>query len=808
MTRTEHRPAPLPAAQAGGGFGAPTGGPGKIPPPKGASRMQAWFIDAKTGVRQRMPYPVPVSDDNEPTSHVRHVCPKKVTVNGGGTSECDSTAWLLPAEQPPYCHRHGERLRPPVAKRGQAVIVARASLDEFGASLVPWTLPVAGVAADVALSLADAPGYALAAAPVVVFGAYYLRKRTLTRRALERRRIEVGQKTGRRVEEIRRKAAAAARYGAEAGVWAYALGVTDATSMPGLLVWAAGLARWAIGVKPWWDAVEARRLRDVPAPVEVVSPEILEPARPDPVQVRAESTWATIIGCAGGPLAGTKLQDFRRLPNCPVRMSDRTVLPNWTGTVVAANPGTVNMREQRPLLLGRIAAAFGCTYADVSFTADESDLSVAYLRVQPDNRLAEVPMGQGAAASDWRRGISRIGRHDDGEPIRYTWWTSTGAAHDLISGCTGSGKSELVAQLLLSSLHSEGLVLDWVGDPQGGQSYGLLKDAVDWFARDKTEITLMLLAALKEMLRRNDELAKHNIKTWRPTRDMPLLAITLDEVQSYIDDPVVLDLVEKLVGQGRKCGIKMRLITQVPAAYNLGGSTYIKEQLKAGQTLIFRAMTDIAGRSAVEGDCPIDPVQLPARWGRHTCNAGETTAGLMFVQGVNARDVYGRSDYTGDDMSVWLASLTPGVFGPEAQRESGVLWGDRRERAKRLLAAGRAAEDLLPGGKAVELIQAAAAAQATGTVVRLSQPAPEVPGTARDVVLEAAKAAAGPDGVVSKKAVEAATPGMPEGTRNGALGDLVAAGRLRRIRNGLYEVPGAGRQGQLALDGPDVEGSA
>jgi hypothetical protein len=587
-----------------------------------------------------------------------------------------------------------------------------------------------------------------------------------------------------------------------------AFAATDATTLPGLLVWAAGVARWAIGFKPWWDAAEARRLRGVPAAVKVDAP-VVEVPQVDPVQLRAESTWATLIGHAAGPLAGTKLVEFRRLPSCDVRASERTRLPNWTAKVAAVVSGSINMREQRPLLLGRIAAAYGCTYADVSFSADESDLGVAYLRVQPDNVLAEVKMWQGPGASNWRRGVSRIGRFDDAADILYTWWTSTGAAHDLISGCTGSGKSELVAQLLLTSLHSSGLVLDWVGDPQGGQSYGALKDAVGWFARDKTEITLMLLAALKEMLRRNDELAKANIKTWRPTRDMPLLAITLDEVQSYIDDPIVLDLVEKLVGQGRKCGIKMRLITQVPAAYNLGGSTYIKEQLKAGQTLIFRAMTDIAGRSAVEGDCPVDPVQLPSVWGKNTCGAGETTAGLMFVQGLNARDVYGRSDYTGDDMAQWLTGeLTPGVFGREAQQESGVLWGDRKARAARMLAAGRADEDLLPGGKAVELIEAAATAAATNTVVRLSQPPPEQPGTARDLVMEAARQVADGNGVATKKAIEKATQDMADGTRNGALTDLVANRKLRRIKNGVYAVSGEVAAGQLELAAADTDSAA
>ncbi len=796
MVKTEHRPVPLPDASM---FGGGTGVPGKTPPPAGAKKMQAWYIDPDTHVRMRMPYLVPVDENDEPSGHGRFGCPKKLNVNGGGTKPCETTQWLMPGDPEMFCPRHGVKLeRPSQGDRLQALLRDAYRLN--GRSAAPWLAPAAGVAADVLFAANDVggPAVTVTAAPLLAAGAYYVTRRTLTARAIARKRIEKGQRDGKRVREIVRRSRIAACYGAEAGVWAAALAATDVTSVAGWIVWAAGMVRWAIGSKTWWDAAEVRRLRGVQAPVDVAAP--VSDVQVDAVQVRAESTWKLLIGKPGGPLADTKLVEFKRLPACDVGAAERTRLPNWTAKVVATDPGSINMREQRPNLVGRIAAAYGCTYADVSFSADESDLGVAYLRVQPDNVLAEVKMWRGPAASDWKRGVSRIGRHDDGLDILYTWWTSTGAAHDLISGCVGSGKSEVVAQLLLAGLHSDGLVLDWVGDPQGGQSYGALKDAVDWFARDKTEITLMLLAALKEMLRRNDELARANQKTWRATRAMPLLVITLDEVQSFIDDPVILDLVEKLVGMGRKCGIKMRLITQVPAAYNLGGSTYIKEQLKAGQTLIFRAMTDIAGRSAVEGDCPIDPTQLPSKWGMNTCGAGRTTAGLMFVQGLNGRDVYGRSDYTGDDMSVWLGELTPGVFGPEAQQESGVLWGDRKARAARLLAAGRADEDLLPGGRAVELIRAASVAAATNTVVRLSQPAPEVAGTARDVVLEAAKAAAGPDGVVTKQQIEVSTADMKPGTRNAALTELITAGKLRRVRNGVYEVPGACAQMALDMD--------
>lgn len=805
MAVTTHRPVPLPGAAEptfADAVAAEVAGKAKLP--AGATRMSRTWLD-DNGLPQHSAQPVPVDAGDRRTPHRRHQCPHLATVPGGEKERCGHARWLLPGETR-FCPAHGDQLAAPAEQPSRVAATARRAVELYGRSAAPWALPVAALAADALCAVTGVGAVGpLTAAPVLAGGAYLATRRTLTARAVRRGRIERGQRAGRRVARIRRTAVRAGATAGEWSLWAAALAAADITNWAGLVVAAAGAARWAIGMLPWWNAAEARRLRALaPPPVVVEAPPEPEP-EPDPVQVRAVTTWATLIGAPDKPLAGTELVEWRRLPACDVRASVRTRLPNWTAKVVARVPGSINMRENRPLLRGRIAAAYACTYADVSFSADESDLSVGWLRVQPDNVLAETRMWTGpAAANDWKNGRSRIGRFDDGADVLYQWWTNTGAAHDLISGCSGSGKSELVAQLILAGLHSDGLVLDWLGDPQGGQSYGALKDYVDWFARDKTEITLMLLAALKEMLRRNDELTAKNIKTWKPTRAMPLLVITLDEVQSYIDDPAILELVEKLVGQGRKCGIKMRLITQVPAAYNLGGSTYIKEQLKIGQTLIFRAMTDVAGRSAVEGDCPIDPTELPTVWGKNTCAAGETTAGLLFAQGLHGRDVYGRADYTGDDMMCWLVdpdgdpTINPGRFGPEAQQESGVLWGDRKERAKRSLAAGRADADLLSGGKAVDLINAAAVSAATGAPVRLAEPAggdgkggaPR----ARDVVLTAARELADEHGRVTREQIAAAVRDkMANGTRDKALTDLVADSDLRRVRNGVYEVPPGSR---------------
>lgn len=815
MAVTTHRPAPLPHQVDGASTPDAFEGDGMADPqlwytdtagrrrrktlvPDGAAKMQSWYIDV-TGRRRRMPYEVPVDADDQRTAHVRFQCPKMRNLNGGGREQCPTHEWLLPGAKR-YCSIHGDLLAPPKEGSRLAAVVGDAR-RMYGRSTAPWAIPAAAALADLSMGMAGVSAVdALPAAPALAFGAYYITKRTLTRRAIKHNRIERGQRAGRRVREIRRNAREGAVLAGEAGLWLTALAATDMSTWMGRIVAAAGMVRWAVGAKRWWDAAESRRLRDIPASVKVETPDGQPTVEaPDPVQLRAITTWKTLIGKPGGPLAGTELTEFKRLPACDVGASSRTRLPNWSAKVVPLVPGSINMRESRPSLLGRIAAAYGCTYADVSFSADESDLGVGWLRVQPDNLLAETKMWRGPKiASDWKRGQSRIGRFDDGWDVIYQWWTKTGAAHDLISGCTGSGKSELVAQLLLASLHSDGLVIDWVGDPQGGQSYGALKDAVDWFARDKSEIRLMLLAALKEMLRRNDELSKNNVKTWRATKDMPLLVLTLDEVQSYIDDPIILELVEKLAGMARKVGIKLRLITQIPAAYNLGGSTYIKEQAKTGQSLIFRAMTDQAGRDATDGDTPIDPTQLPDKWGKNTCAAGETTAGLLFVQGMNGRDLYGRADYTGEDMNVWLfdeqgrSTLSPGVFGREAQEESGILWGDRKERAARLIAAGRADEDLLSGGKAVELLEAAAGITnpaAKSTTATTPAKAKEAT-LARDEVLRAARGQVDGRGIVEKPAIVSVTPKMADGTRNKALTDLVADGALRRLKNGIYEVAG------------------
>lgn len=795
----------------------------KVAVPQGAARLAKTWLDDKN-IPHTSVKAVPVDDSEHRTAHVWMQCTHESPINGGGKERCRTAEWRLPDAKPKFCSEHGDKLEEVKETAGPSKLAHLISETRsmYGRAALPWAIPAAGLAADLGMTAGGVnaleAGFAV---PVLAGVTWWGAKKWLVRDAAAKGAIIAGQKTGRRLTQIQRRARRHAITAAEIGGWGVALAATDIATWPGRIVAAAGMVRWALGMVPWWDRAENRRLRAaeraVLPTVDVQQATAQSAEAPDPVKLRAITAWVTLIGCAGGPLAGTELQEVERLPACKVGVASRTMVPNWRAKVVAKVDGSINMRENRPNLRGRIAAAYKCTYADVSFYADEDDLSVGWVRVQPDNPLAEVRMWTGLEATDWKRGVSQVGRFDDGMPIKYQWADAGGACHDLIGGCSGSGKSELVAQLLLISLHSDGLVLDWVGDPQRGQSFGALKDEVDWFAGGKAEIKLMLIAAVKEMFRRNDVLSRKNIKTWTfavaRQLDMPLLVITLDEIQNYIDDPDILELVTTLAGMARKCGIKMRLLTQIIAAYNLGGDTYIKEQVKTGQTIVFRSETDVAGRSSIEGDSLIDPTQLPGKWGKNTCAAGEKTAGLSFFQGVHGRDVYGRTDWTGDDMEVWLKdrngdpSVCPGRFSPEAQQESGVLWGDRRERARRLLEAGRDDADILKGGRAVELIEAAAAFARGETATPApvahtpAAPAGQAKGGAREKVAAAAREVADLAGIAAKKDIVAALQGqVAETTVTSMLTELIGSRDLVRVKNGQYLIPGLADENRRAAE--------
>lgn len=618
----------------------------------------------------------------------------------------------------------------------------------------------------------------------------------LVRRAARRGRLADADED-RRFRQTLAKRARMAGYGTAAGAAWLAL-ATETGLNPaefGGLMASMSLPLVAAGASyPWWSWLARQRRRRSKPAVQVVAEQAAD--RVDPFEAEVRATWTSRVAHPAGPLPGTKLTGFRYVKG------------GWAATIVSNTPGSIEPDRWRNAT-GRVAAAYQCGLTDVSLELDGGNASQATVLVQRENPLTETAMWPGPEPTwDFGRGVSMVGRFGDGEATWYRWWNDGGPWHDLISGCTGSGKSELVNQLLLAELHSGGRILSRVIDPQWGQSFGDLQDYVDWFAPCVAEAQMLLLDTVKQMYRRNRLYSRRRQKCWRPDGDEPLIVVTIDEAHEVLKDPICLALVERLAKMARKCGIKLRIITQVPVVTEIGNSTPIKDALLAGNIIVFRTGSAISSQVSIGATLPVDPHKLPAEWPKGSPGEGKTTAGLGFMAGASRREVPWRSFYNGDGPALrkWLALpdgtpiVTPGMPSAAMVTESGVFWAGRRERVRLLFEQPPSDADLLPEGLVEALTLAAQAAlrgerppQQTAGAQSTSGETQADDGWSRIEALRTAVRLADAQGRVRKGdiAAEAKCPDgtpMPAGTLGGVLTALVADRSLLRVKNGVYEL--------------------
>lgn len=684
MFTTEHRPAPLPNRAADQPGDARPAGLDVDPTitrrqlPAGATHWSRTYYDEQ-GVQQLAKVSVPVNVQGR-IAAFEYECP---------TCGPASRRWMPAAlRTSPWCDLHDLEMRqvkPGEREPGRSLMpwkeIVRAADERIRAGVVIAAVGAAGIGVDVA----DMPwqGHAaqLAAMPGAVAGSWWLTRAWLTREAVRRNNLDPADEVaGKRERRKIAKRARIAAYLAAAGMsWIEIADLLDLTTSPGRAVsmLAALLAAGVLGSVPYLRWVDSRRHAD-PAPA--AAPTGPEPA-PEPTEMEkltayVRGRWQQVSG-ERGPLPGTVLEDIRR------------TYGGWSAIIVATEESDLDPEKfDADKTIGKVARAFRVGVTMVTITCDPFDANRAMILVQRTSPLETVRAWDGTGI-DLATGKAYTATVDDGDRAQHPFWRpGWGAVMELLAGATGSGKSEYLNLLLAMERQSQ-VCVSWVCDPQMGQSLGDIRDGVDWFAPTVEEFLIMLRVAVRVMLARNLLITRMRVDETRPdgtvvqrrvkyvdvSEEFPLLTITCDEAHIPMNDPEygkeIVTLLALLAKSGRKCNLKLRLITQSPLLSELKNAV-LRAQVISGFVAVFRTADRLSGAAAWPGAMPGDPRALPDVWPN-----GSTAAGTCYMSGQKPLRL--RTDYVGDVYDLMHTGDTKGLEAAVLSA-AGVLYADRRKR--------------------------------------------------------------------------------------------------------------------------------
>jgi len=531
--------------------------------------------------------------------------------------------------------------------------------------------------------------------------------------------------------------------------WLFTASLADIKPpMPGILL----LLMIAAGIPWWWH----RRIRPTHAMMTASGP---------------AAVWEDKVSSMRGCLPGSWLTEITIVDDGRVR--------GWSALINL--PGGQLTTENAVTSTARIASAYGVSPTAVVIEPMLSgEANLARLLILERNPLIDVQEFTGPTL-DPATGWITIGLHADGGDAKWRLFVpKSGSCHGMIAGTTGSGKSGLINTLCVEISHS-GLAALWLADPEDGESVPDWQDHVDWFAGNIDEIRAMLQAAERVMEGRKtrrskirwtdaDGILRRGKGFFEPTREEPQLVVVVEEGPDVLADQECKRIVARIGKKGRKVGVCVILVTQIPSVVELGGDVTIRSMLSSTNVLMFRTSDKMSKQMGMPADLPVDPANLPVAW-----PDGSPTAGLGYLAAAGGRLSPLRGKFVREPHK-WAASRVVVTLEAEAEQDAGVdyiSWRERRE------------DDVPPpslDGAVMVTIPTRPTTAATATGATEPAPAQVVKQTtAREAILEYLSGRESATTGVIAQALGIALP-----TTTTTLRRMETAGQTQQVRHGVW----------------------
>jgi hypothetical protein len=326
--------------------------------------------------------------------------------------------------------------------------------------------------------------------------------------------------------------------------------------------------------------------------------------------------------CRSGPLKDAHLHAARPIPD------------GFSFEITLAEASTGTNRDV-VTLIDRIAALYDVSADQVSveYVAGRSERRARVSVLTVADAWEREDRWDGQSTYDPARGWIRLGRFADATDAHWLLHKpGSGGAGGVIAGVIGSGKTgsvhviaaeagqaklctECGAAGTCATCDMQRIVCLWMGDPQM-QPLGVwhgFADLLAWGPAACVQLIIMAHAAMRERAARfgsatwTDDRGRvnHGRGSFDPSPADPILYVIVDEWPLIIADPdlfkIVAPLAASVIKEGRKAGVVLVLLTQMPDLSQLG-LREIRELLKAFNVIAHRTDSLSKNMLGVQGD--------------------------------------------------------------------------------------------------------------------------------------------------------------------------------------------------------------